>query len=162
MRKLLTFFVAILATTALLAQNYDFQVGDLKYRVTSAEEPYTVEVVGCAPDVASVEIPSSVVGPYKLTISHESLVMYEGDEFQVEATMGGVAVTADWVSTNEYVATVENGLIKAINEGATVITAVYNGQIADVRVYVEKGVEELPYLPLPGAGKVTICVQVRS
>ena len=60
MRKLLTFFVAILATTALLAQNYDFQVGDLKYRVTSAEEPYTVEVVGCAPDVASVEIPSTV------------------------------------------------------------------------------------------------------
>ena len=160
MRKLLTFFVAILATTALLAQNYDFQVGDLKYRVTSAEEPYTVEVVGCAPDVASVEIPSSVVGPYKLAISHESLVMYEGDEFQVEATMGGVIVNAEWTSADEYVATVEDGLIKAINEGATVITAVYNGQIADVRVYVEKGVEELPYLPLPGAGKVTICVQV--
>lgn len=60
MKKLLTFFVAILATTALLAQNYDFQVGDLKYRVTSAEEPYTVEVVGCDPDVASIEIPSTV------------------------------------------------------------------------------------------------------
>ena len=57
MRKLVTFFVAILATTALLAQIYDFQVGDLMYQITS-EQPYTVAVVGCNPNATSVEIPS--------------------------------------------------------------------------------------------------------
>jgi hypothetical protein len=160
MRRLLTFFVAILATTALLAQIYDFQVGDLMYQITS-EQPYTVAVVGCNnPNATSVEIPSSVVGPYKLTISHESLTMYEGDEFQVEATMGGVIVNAEWTSADAAVATVEAGLIKAIAEGATEVTATYKGLVAVVKVVVKTFVEEQPVLEAPGAGKVTICVQV--
>lgn len=42
MRKLLSFFVALLVTTALWA--YDFQSGDLYYNITSSSVPYTVEV----------------------------------------------------------------------------------------------------------------------
>ena len=42
MKKLFTFFLAIVATTALYA--YDFQSGDLYYNITSSNEPYTVEI----------------------------------------------------------------------------------------------------------------------
>lgn len=42
MKRLLSLFVAILATTALWA--YDFKYGDLCYNITSSSYPYTVEV----------------------------------------------------------------------------------------------------------------------
>ena len=42
MRKLFSLFVALLATTALWA--YDFQSGDLYYNITSDTVPYTAEV----------------------------------------------------------------------------------------------------------------------
>lgn len=96
----------------------------------------------------------------KLAVSSDQVVMYEGEEIQVEATMDGVAVVAEWASADEAVATVEAGLIKAVAEGATEVTATYEGQTAVVKVIVEKFVEEQPVLEAPGAGKVTICVQV--
>jgi hypothetical protein len=74
--------------------------------------------------------------------------------------MDGAAVAAEWASADEAVATVEAGLIKAVAEGATEVTATYEGQVAVVKVIVEKFVEEQPVLEAPGAGKVTICVQV--
>ena len=42
MKKLLTLLLALVATTALWA--YDFQSGDLYYNITSSSTPYTVEV----------------------------------------------------------------------------------------------------------------------
>lgn len=96
----------------------------------------------------------------KFAVSMEQVVMYEGEEIQVEATMDGAAVAAEWASADEAVATVEAGLIKAVAEGATEVTATYEGQVAVVKVIVEKFVEEQPVLEAPGAGKVTICVQV--
>lgn len=42
MKRLLSFWMALLATTALWA--YDFKVGDLYYIVTSSQSPSTVEV----------------------------------------------------------------------------------------------------------------------
>ena len=96
----------------------------------------------------------------KFAVSMDQVVMYEGEEIQVEATMDGAAVAAEWASADEAVATVEAGLIKAVAEGATEVTATYEGQVAVVKVVVEKFVEEQPVLEAPGAGKVTICVQV--
>ena len=55
---------------------------------------------------------------------------------------------------------VEAGLVKAVGIGETTVTATYEGQSAQVEVIVEALVEDQPELPLPGAGKVTICVQV--
>ena len=42
MRKLFSLFLALVATTSLWA--YDFQSGDLYYKITSSSAPYTVEV----------------------------------------------------------------------------------------------------------------------
>ncbi len=96
----------------------------------------------------------------ELAVSPENLVMYVGDEIQVKATLGGEAVVATWASADEAVATVEAGLVKAVAVGATTVTATYEGQTANVKVVVEKVVEDQPALEAPGAGKVTICVQV--
>lgn len=96
----------------------------------------------------------------ELAVSPENLVMYVGDEVQVNATLGGEAVVATWASADEAVATVEAGLVKAVAVGTTTVTATYEGQEAKVNVTVEKVVEDQPALEAPGAGKVTICVQV--
>lgn len=95
-----------------------------------------------------------------LTVSPETLVMYVGDEVQVKATVGASEVVATWASADEAVATVEAGLVKAVAVGATTVTATYEGQTANVQVVVEQVVEDQPALEAPGAGKVTICVQV--
>jgi hypothetical protein len=95
-----------------------------------------------------------------LTVSPDSLVMYEGEEIQVEAKLGATQVVAEWTSEDATVATVEAGLVKAVGIGETTVTATYEGQSAQVEVIVEALVEDQPELPLPGAGKVTICVQV--
>lgn len=96
----------------------------------------------------------------KLTVSPDSLVMYEGEEIQVEAKLGATQVVAEWATADAAVATVEAGLVKAVGVGETTVTATYEGQVAEVEVIVEALVEDQPVLPLPGAGKVTICVQV--
>ena len=59
--KLFTLLIALAATTTLWAQS--FQSGDLYYSITSASEPYTVEVTrngGATYTLTSVVIPSSV------------------------------------------------------------------------------------------------------
>lgn len=96
----------------------------------------------------------------ELAVSPETLVMYVGDEVQVKATLGEEAVVATWASADEAVATVEAGLVKAVAVGTTTVTATYEGQVANVKVIVEQVVEDQPALEAPGAGKVTICVQV--
>lgn len=62
MKKIVTLFVVLFATIAMWAQDYDFQVGDLYYRITRSEQPYTVEVASCNWDAEYVEIPTTVVG----------------------------------------------------------------------------------------------------
>ena len=58
MKKIITIFLALIVTTTLWAQR--FKVGDLYYKITNNVKPYTVEVVGCVPDVVSAEIPATI------------------------------------------------------------------------------------------------------
>ena len=59
MKQIFTILVALLATTNLWAQS--FQYGELYYDITSSYEPYTVEVVGGAESfVTTVIIPETV------------------------------------------------------------------------------------------------------
>ena len=95
-----------------------------------------------------------------LTVTPETLVMNVGDEVQVKATLDGEAVVAEWTTADAAVATVEAGLVKAVAVGTTKVTASYEGKQAEVTVVVETLVEDQPALEAPGAGKVTICVQV--
>lgn len=96
----------------------------------------------------------------EFALSNDTVVLNVGDEFQVKATLGDAEVTAEWTTADAAVATVEAGLIKAVAVGETNVTATYEGQTASVKVVVEALVEDQPTLEAPGAGKVTICVQV--
>ena len=110
--------------------------------------------------LAAVALFTSCEGTAELVLSNNQLVMNVGDEVQVNATVGGEAVVATWATADEAIATVEAGLVKAVAVGETTVTATYEGQTATVKVIVEEVVEDQPALEAPGAGKVTICVQV--
>ena len=58
MRKLLSLFLALVATASLWAQT--FQVGDLYYNITSSSAPYTVEVSDAVWSITSAIIPETV------------------------------------------------------------------------------------------------------
>ena len=58
MKQIFTILVALLATTNLWAQS--FQYGELYYYITSYEEPYTVEVGGAESSITTVIIPETV------------------------------------------------------------------------------------------------------
>ena len=73
MRKLLFLFLALLATTALWA--YDFQSGDLYYDITSSSEPYTVEVSDAESSITTATIPETVT--------------YNGNTYSVTSIGGG-------------------------------------------------------------------------
>lgn len=87
MRKLTSFLVTLLATTALLA--YDFKVGDIRYQITSSTNwwEHTVAVTkgvddifdaGSYPSLTSATIPDSVMyqGVFYKVISISSYAFY--------------------------------------------------------------------------------------
>ncbi len=58
MKQIFTILVALLATTNLWAQS--FQYDGLSYNITSSSEPYTVEVGGAESSITTVSIPETV------------------------------------------------------------------------------------------------------
>ena len=58
MKKILSLILALVATTCLWA--YDFQYGELIYKITCSYEPYTVEVFHANLSNTSVIIPETV------------------------------------------------------------------------------------------------------
>ncbi len=58
MKKILSLILALVATTTLLA--YDFQSGDLYYNITSSSVPYTVEVSDAVSSITTITIPSTI------------------------------------------------------------------------------------------------------
>ena len=95
----------------------------------------------------------------KLELNKQSISLSAGDEYTLKATIDGAAVAAEWATSDAAVATVENGVVTAVKVGSATITATAEGQTASCAVTVEAVVEDQPALELPGAGKVTICVQ---
>lgn len=80
-----------------------------------------------------------------LTKNVQSLDLRKGDSEQItlEATYADTAVTetvtdkADWSSSNNEVATVVNGKVKALGAGVTTVKASYGNQVITVEVNVE-------------------------
>lgn len=67
------------------------------------------------------------------------LSMFVGSEKQIIATVtpeDAPDKTVTWKSSDESVATVSNGLVKALKEGETIISATYNGFTAECKVNV--------------------------
>lgn len=94
-----------------------------------------------------------------LALNKTAYEMSVGDEYQLKATVDGAEVAAEWTTSDDAIVSVEAGLITALKEGAATITATFEGETATCAVTVVALEEEQPALELPGAGKVTICVQ---
>ncbi|MFY0546337.1 Ig-like domain-containing protein [Brevibacillus sp. H7] len=83
-----------------------------------------------------------------LTVTKTKVALKPNDQIQLgllaklsDGTKEDVTTKAEWSSTNEQVATVENGTIKAHGFGKTTITASYGGKT--VKVTVEVAVKSL-------------------
>ena len=77
-----------------------------------------------------------------LTLSETQLALYEGETATLTVTASdGGSYTYEWESSDEAVATVEDGVITAISAGETVVSASYAGITVSCNLTVE--VEEL-------------------
>lgn len=87
-----------------------------------------------------------------VTLNSEELTMYKGKSALLKATVTPDAALnkeVTWTSSNESVATVNNGLVSAISEGTTVITVKTSegGYTATCAITVIAEEEETPYNP---------------
>lgn len=87
-----------------------------------------------------------------VTLNSEELTMYKGKSASLKATVTpdtALNKEVTWTSSNESVATVNNGLVSAISEGTTVITVKTSegGYTATCAITVIAEEEETPYNP---------------
>lgn len=87
-----------------------------------------------------------------VALSYETLTMYKGKSATLKATVTpdtALNKEVSWTSSNESVATVNNGVITAISEGTTVITVKTSegGYTATCALTVIAEEEETPYVP---------------
>jgi len=87
-----------------------------------------------------------------VTLNYEELTVYKGKSASLKATVTpdtALNKEVTWTSSNESVATVNNGLVSAISEGTTVITVKTSegGYTATCALTVIAEEEETPYNP---------------
>ncbi len=78
----------------------------------------------------TVTVAAKVIPVTSVTLDQHTLEMTVGEEYTLHATILPEDATnknIDWISSSEYFATVEDGLVKALNPGEVTITA----QVAD-------------------------------
>ena len=88
-----------------------------------------------------IKVIQRVVPVTSLTLDHASLEMIEGDEATLVATVApdnATDKTVTWSSSNEQVATVAGGKVKALKEGSATITAKAGEKTATCAVTVSK------------------------
>lgn len=89
----------------------------------------------------SVIVLKSAVAVTSISLSNESIKMIEGEQVTLTATVlpeDASNKTITWTSTKESIATVKDGVVTAILEGETLITAKAGDQTASCIVIVQK------------------------
>jgi uncharacterized protein YjdB len=87
--------------------------------------------------------PPAVIAVESVTIDKTELALVEGDEVTLSATVkpdNATDKTVTWSSSDENIATVEKGKVKAIKEGSVTITAKAGEKSATCKVTVAKKV----------------------
>ena len=146
----------------------DMQVSNDKIQWNSIRWLFTPHAIGDLMYVDNVELrflsteaPTTEV--HSVTIDSEDLELHIGDEKTVTATINpsdATDKTLTWTSSNESVATVENGKIKAIAEGTAEITvSSSNGKTDSIIVTVLKN-EEPPAPSKGGCGGSIIATSI--
>ena len=73
----------------------------------------------------------------KIDLDQKEVSIIEGGEYKLKATVTGSSKKVIWSSSNDKVATVDNGLIKAVSVGETTITAKLEGTSKTVQAKVK-------------------------
>ena len=94
---------------------------------------------GCQKDPEKIEVSSITLDPTELTIDPGNSAQLKVTVVPQDADYDGIS----WTSDNTGVATVENGTVTAVANGAAVITATVEGKSATCKVTVRTSVAEL-------------------
>ena len=89
----------------------------------------------------AVAVETPFVAVESITLSMTEVSLLEGTDYQLTATVlpeNATDPSVTWATSDEAVATVENGLVKALKEGTAVISAKAGEQEARCTVTVEK------------------------
>ena len=87
----------------------------------------------------TVTVSKGVVNVAEIKLDKTELTLYEGDEETLAATVApddATDKTITWSSSDNSIATVESGKVKAEKKGETTITAKAGGKTAEIRVVV--------------------------
>lgn len=82
--------------------------------------------------------------PESISLDVDKKFLIEGESFTLTAITAVEGVNVSWSSADPSVATVNNGVVKAVKEGSTVITAKYGNVSATCDIYVVKEEEPAP------------------
>ena len=109
-----------------------------------ALKPGTATITAKAGDKSAkctVTVKERVIPVTSITLNKSNLSMMEGDEFLLVATVlpeNATDKTVTWISKNETVVTVTDGLVKALKAGSTIIIAQAGDASVAIPVYVEE------------------------
>ncbi|MBR2618106.1 MAG: Ig-like domain-containing protein, partial [Paludibacteraceae bacterium] len=91
--------------------------------------------------------------PKSLTLNKLSNTLFVDEEYTLIATCNGKEVVPEWTSSNESVAIVSGGVVKALSAGKTTISAKYNGKKVDCTIIVNN---KLTILSVPDPAYVNM------
>lgn len=100
----------------------------------------TMSLAGCDngnpqdPDNPPQNVPASPT----ISLNYKNILVYEQDTFELVATVTNTDEVVEWISSDEEVVTVSNGLVRGVNTGSAVITAKIREAMATCTVTVEK------------------------
>ena len=75
--------------------------------------------------------------PKSVTLNNLSDTLFVDEECTLIASCSGIDIEAEWMSSNELVATVSGGVVKALSAGIATISAKYNGEKIDCEIIVK-------------------------
>ena len=146
MKKILFTFLSLVVALTMFAQGESVR----KMRIV-----YDGEVIFYR-DVNLIDSVTFTTEWIDLELAETFITMKVGDSYYLNANMP----VEKWTSSDENVAIVVNGLITALAEGYTVISATVSGITKTCIVQVEAAEPEnqLPHVNSPGNGRVTIAL----
>ena len=117
--------------------NYGFTVTEKDYDIVVNDETYTYtlkdENIACS----TLTIVNPCAG---ITLDRDTLTIARGETATLTATVepSDTTDTIAWSSENDGIATVDNGVVTAVGQGETTITATCGNQTASCKVIVNK------------------------
>lgn len=115
--------------------------GGIVYAIAPGEAIITATAVNGVKATCNITVIEAIIDPVEITLDITEKTLTEGDEFTLTATLVPDDVTdktITWISSDNSVATVADGVVKAVSAGEAVITArAVNGMDATCTVTVE-------------------------